>query len=152
MFRKWMYLCSAMACSMVIAQGAAAAPSADEQAVATAVEKLRAAMTSPIDRPALEQLVDDQLSYGHSNGVVQTKAEFIGQLVSGESTFVSIALTEQTVKVQHDVAVVRHTLTAATNDSGKPGNVSLKILMVWKKTSGHWHLLARQAVRFTAPS
>ncbi|MFJ9449190.1 MULTISPECIES: nuclear transport factor 2 family protein [unclassified Herbaspirillum] len=152
MFRKWMYLASAMVCSMVIAQGAAAAPSADEQAVATAVEKLRVAMTSQIDRGALDALTEEQLSYGHSNGVVQTKAEFIGQLVSGESTFVKIDLTAQTVNVQENVAVVRHTLTAATNDSGKPGNVSLKILMVWKKTGGQWRLLARQAVRFAAPT
>jgi ketosteroid isomerase-like protein len=148
MFKKWMYLCTAMACSMIIAQGAAAAP--DEETVAEQVEKLRAAMLHPGDRTALDRLVLDELSYGHSNGKVQDKAEFIGALVSGESDFISIALSDQSVKISGDTAVVRHTLVAVTNDSGKPGNVSLKILMVWKKHDGRWRLLARQAVRFSA--
>lgn len=152
MLKKWMQVCSAMACSMVIAQGAAAAPDDDEHAVAAAVETLRVAMTSPIAAATLDQLADDHLSYGHSNGVVQTKAEFLGQLQSGESTFLSITLSDQSIRVRDGVAIVRHTLTADTNDGGKPGKVALKILMVWKKTGSQWRLLARQAVRFTAPA
>ncbi|WP_442782634.1 nuclear transport factor 2 family protein [Collimonas fungivorans] len=148
MFKKWMHLCAAVICSMSIAHGAAAAP--DEERVAEQVEQLRAAMLHPGDRAALDRLVLDELSYGHSNGKVQDKAEFIGALVSGASDFTSIALSDQSVKIAGDTAVVRHTLVAVTNDSGKPGNVSLKILMVWKKDSGHWRLLARQAVRFNA--
>jgi len=148
MFRKWMYLCTAMVCAMIIAQGAVAAP--DEETVAGQVENLRAAMLHPGDRAALDRLVMDELSYGHSNGKVQDKTAFIGALVSGESDFISIALSDQSIKVSGDTAVVRHTLVAVTNDSGKPGNVSLKILMVWKKRDGHWRLLARQAVRFSA--
>jgi hypothetical protein len=49
--------------------------------------------------------------------------------------------------VAGDAAIVRHTLTADTNDSGKPGKVSIKILGVWQKQGGDWKLLARQAVR-----
>jgi ketosteroid isomerase-like protein len=150
MFKKWMVMCGALICSMVIAQGTAAAPVGDEGTVAEQVEKLRAAMLRPGDRVALEQLVMDDLSYGHSNGKVQNKVEFVGALVSGESDFTSIALSDQSIKVQGDTAVVRHIFMAVTNDAGKPGNVSLKILMVWKKHDGHWRLLARQAVRFSA--
>lgn len=150
MFKKWMQLCGALVCAMALAQGAAAAPMDDEQAVANAVEALRTAMNHPGDGAALKPLVMDELSYGHSNGKVQDKAEFIAALVSGESDFVSIALSDQSIKIVQDTAVVRHVFTAVTNDSGKPGNVSLKILMVWKKHEGHWRLLARQAVRFNA--
>ncbi|WP_211473080.1 nuclear transport factor 2 family protein [Collimonas humicola] len=150
MFKKLMFLCSAMICSIVIAQGAAAAPANDEQLVADVIEQLRAAMNHPGDGAALKPLVMDELSYGHSNGKVQDKAEFIEALVSGASNFVSIALSDQSIRIVQDAAVVRHTFVAVTNDSGKPGNVSLKILMVWKKHDGHWRLLARQAVRFNA--
>ncbi|WP_211443098.1 nuclear transport factor 2 family protein [Collimonas humicola] len=150
MFKKLMFLCSAMICSIVIAQGAAAAPANDEQMVADVVERLRAAMNHPGDGGALKPLVMDELSYGHSNGKVQDKAEFIEALVSGASNFVSIALSDQSIRIVQDTAVVRHTFVAVTNDSGKPGNVALKILMVWKKHDGHWRLLARQAVRFNA--
>jgi ketosteroid isomerase-like protein len=152
MFRKWMHLCCALVCSMLITQGAAAAvaPAGDEQTVAELVEQLRTAMLHPGDRTALDQLVMDELSYGHSNGKVQNKAEFIGALVSGASDFASIALSDQSVKVVGDTALVRHTFVAVTSDSGKSGNVSLKVLMVWKKHDGQWRLLARQAVRFSA--
>ena len=68
-------------------------------------------------------------------------------LLSGASDFVTIAITDQTVKIVGNSAIVRHTLTADTNDSGKPGKVTIKILGVWQKQAGEWKLLARQAVR-----
>ncbi|MCJ8209147.1 nuclear transport factor 2 family protein [Mucilaginibacter sp. RS28] len=115
--------------------------------VAEAVEKLRKAMVDP-DAKVLDELVSDSLSYGHSSGVVQTKAQFIESLTSGSSDFVSIDLTDQTIRVVGSTAVVRHILSAATNDKGKgPGNVKIGILLVWVKTKGEWKLLARQAVK-----
>jgi ketosteroid isomerase-like protein len=61
---------------------------------------------------------------------------------------VSIDLTEQTISVSDNVAIVRHVLKGKTNDAGKaPGEVHLKILLIWQKQKGSWKLLARQAVR-----
>jgi hypothetical protein len=117
-----------------------------EQAVAVAAEKLRVAMIDPTPT-ALSALVADDLSYGHSGGRVDTKDSFIGDLVAGKSDFVTIAITDQSIKVVGNSAIVRHTLTADTNDSGKPGKVQIKILGVWQQQGGSWKLLARQAVR-----
>ncbi|MEO6918728.1 MAG: nuclear transport factor 2 family protein [Collimonas sp.] len=150
MFKKWMMLCITVICSVALVQSAAAASTGEEQAVANVVEELRAAMNHPGDGAALKALVMDELSYGHSNGKVQNKTEFIDALASGKSNFASIALSDQSIGIVGDTAVVRHTFVAVTSDSGKPGDVSLKILMVWKKHDGHWRLLARQAVRFNA--
>ena len=119
---------------------------ADAPAVAAAAEKLRVAMIDPTP-VALNALVADDLSYGHSGGKVDTKASFIADLMSGASDFVTIAITDQSIRLVDNVAIVRHTLTADTNDSGKPGKVSIKILGVWQKQGGDWKLLARQAVR-----
>ena len=119
-------------------------------AVAAAAEKLRVAMIDPTPA-ALGALVADDLSYGHSGGKVDTKASFISDLMDGKSDFVTIAITDQTINVVDNVAIVRHTLTADTNDSGKPGMVSIKILGIWQKQGSDWRLLARQAVRPPAP-
>lgn len=128
------------------ASGGGASTSA-EPAVAAAAERLRVAMVDPTPA-ALRALVSDDLSYGHSGGKVDTQASFISDLLDGKSDFVRIAITDQTVKVvDGHTAIVRHTLTADTNDSGKPGKVALKILGVWQKQGGDWKLLARQAVR-----
>ena len=125
--------------------GASAQP-----AVAAAAERLRVAMIDPT-AAALGALVSDDLSYGHSGGKVDTKASFISDLLDGKSDFVSITITDQTIKVvDANTAIVRHTLAADTIDSGKPGKVALKILGVWQKQGGDWKLLARQAVRITS--
>ena len=150
MFLKKFFLIAASAalfsaCSMMPA--GSAAPAAPE--VAAAAERLRIAMVDPTPA-ALGALVSDDLSYGHSGGKVDTKQSFIDDLISGASDFVNITITDQTVKVAGDAAIVRHTLAAATNDSGKPGNVNLKILQVWQRQGGQWKLLARQAVRVPA--
>ena len=117
-----------------------------ERAVADAVEKLRVAMIDA-DKIALESLVTDKLSYGHSGGHIDDKEEFVEKIVSGKSDFVTIELTEQTINISGKTAIVRHMLKAKTNDNGKPGEVHLRILLVWQKQGGKWKLLARQAVK-----
>jgi Domain of unknown function (DUF4440) len=118
----------------------------DTQAVTAAAEKLRVAMVDP-DQATLSGLVGDSLSYGHSGGRIDTKTSFIGDLLDKKSDFVSISITDQSVHVSGDVAVVRHTLSGETLDGGKQGTVLLKVLQVWQKQGGHWKLIARQAVK-----
>ena len=139
-------LAAVSGCASNAPAGASSSAASSEQAVAAAAERLRLAMIDPTPA-ALAPLVADDLSYGHSGGRVDTKDSFIGDLVAGKSDFVTIAISDQTIKVVGNTAIVRHTLTADTNDSGKPGKVQIKILGVWQQQSGNWKLLARQAVR-----
>jgi hypothetical protein len=122
--------------------------SKEQVRVAGAVEKLRLAMISGV-REELESIVDDSLSYGHSGGAVEGKVEFVEKIASGKSDFVTIHLTDQKISITGNVAVVRHQLYATNNDNGKPGEVKLKILLVFKKVGKEWKLLARQAVKLT---
>lgn len=116
--------------------------------VTIAVERLREAMINA-DSVMLNKLASDQLSYGHSGGQLQNKQEFIHAFTSGASVFVSIKLNGQIIQVVNNTAIVRHILSAATNDKGKgPGTVKISILLVWiKNDAGEWQLLARQAVK-----
>ncbi len=123
--------------------------SAANDLVGAATERLRRAMISP-DAATLATLLADELSYGHSDGKIDTKASITASLLDGGSDFVTVELSEQTVTVVGNVALVRHRLVADTNDSGKPGHVKLKILLVWQQRAGEWVLLARQAVRVAA--
>lgn len=118
----------------------------EEENVKAAVEALRVAMVDA-NKSSLESLAADDLNYGHSGGQVENKHEFVEKIVSGKSDFVSINLEDQTVKITGDVAIVRHKLKGTTNNDGKPGTVSLGVLLVWQKQSGKWKLLARQAVK-----
>lgn len=134
------------AVAFVLASVLSVAQSKQEKAVAAAVEQLRVAMVDA-NKTELEGLVTEQLSYGHSGGHIDDKKEFVEKIVSGRSDFVSIGLTEQTISISGKTAVVRHILTAQTNDGGKPADVHLRVLLVWQKQGGKWKLLARQAVK-----
>lgn len=122
------------------------AQSKHENDVAAAVSGLTKAMIDG-DKQMLEKYTSDKLSYGHSGGKVEEQGSFIQSLTSGASDFVTIDLTEQTISVSKKTAIVRHKLSATSNDGGKPGTVKLSILLVWQKQHGGWKLLARQAVK-----
>jgi ketosteroid isomerase-like protein len=139
-----------MALALLTGAPVAAAQSNDEAAVAQAVEAFRNAMLKA-DRSQFETLCADQLSYGHSAGRVENKAQFIDAATSGRSTWKFITLTDQTNQIVGDTAIVRHTLTGETERDGKTNPVKIGVLMVWHKQDGHWKLLARQAVRLEEP-
>lgn len=118
-----------------------------EEALVRAVEQLKRNMIQP-NQAVLADLTSPSLSYGHSNGVIENKNEFIASLVSGKYNFLSISLTNQKMEIQEDVAIVRHDLDAKTHDMGKPENtIQLHILTVWQKKGNKWILIARQAVK-----
>jgi ketosteroid isomerase-like protein len=127
----------------------AMAQNKEEAAVTAAVENLRKAMIDG-DKAGLQNVTADQLSYGHSSGKVEDKATFVDNIASGKSDFVTIDLTNQTIAISGDAAIVRHSLSATTNDGGKPGTVNLNILLIWQKQKGQWKLLARQAVKIAS--
>lgn len=119
----------------------------NEVSVEQVVEQLRTAMVAA-DEAVLSALTSPILSYGHSNGVVESKDEFIASLVSGKYNFLSINLTDQTINVEKDLAIVRHRLDAETADTGKPRlTIKLHVLTVWQKQEDDWVLVARQAVK-----
>ena len=143
---------STVVVTVVLLSGApvAAAPSGEEAAVAQAVEAFRNAMLKA-DRAQFEALCANQLSYGHSAGRVETKTQFIDAATSGRSTWKFITLTDQTIQIVGNTAIVRHTLTGETERDGKTNPVKIGVLMVWQKQDGQWKLLARQAVRLEEP-
>jgi ketosteroid isomerase-like protein len=141
--KKYIIIALLLSCGII-----SSAQSKDEKAVGDAVQQLRKAMIDG-DSITLMKLTDPSLNYGHSGGHIDTRQEFVHNLASGRSDFVTIDLSEQTISVHGKTAIVRHTLIAATNDGGKPGTVKLHVLLVWQKVKRDWKLLARQAVKLT---
>lgn len=144
--RRHLGIAGAAALVVMASGGAALAQSADEAAVAKAVEAFREAMHKA-DKAAFEKLCHDQLSYGHSAGRIETKAEFIAASTSGKSVWKSIALSDTSVKIVGANAIARHKLTGETLSEGKTNAINIGILMVWAKQGADWQLLARQAFR-----
>jgi hypothetical protein len=131
---------------MVLSAMLSFAQTKDEQAVARQVEKLRKAMIDA-NETVLQSLTSNKLTYGHSSGAIEDKKLFVGNIVNNKSDFVTMNLTNQTISISDNVALVRHKLDAITHNDGKPAEAHLLVLLVWQKTNGQWKLLARQAVK-----
>jgi ketosteroid isomerase-like protein len=124
----------------------AVAQTKDEKAIAESVETLRNAMINA-DAVILDKIIAEELSYGHSGGNIENKKEFVESLTSGKSDFITMDLTVQTIKVVGKTALVRHKLSAQTNNAGVAATINLFVLLVWQKQGGVWKLLARQAAK-----
>ena len=132
---------------MLIPFMATLAQNKDEQAVDTAVKQLNQAMIDG-NHIMLDQLTSSNLSYGHSSGLIEDKNAYITAIVDGIFGFTSIDLTEQTISINNNVAIVRHKFSAGTDNKGQePGRVNLAVLQIWQKEKGKWFLLARQATK-----
>lgn len=137
---------SAFVASTLMRAVPAVAEGPDEAAVGKQVEALRVAMLKA-DKAAFEQLCAAELSYGHSGGRIETKAEFIAGSTSGKSTWNTIDFNDRTVRVAGPTAVARFMLVGQTLSEGKTTDIKIGVLTVWAKQGADWKLLARQAFR-----
>lgn len=124
----------------------AAAASDDEAAVTQAVEALRKAIFSQ-EKAQLEALAAEQLSYGHSDGRVETKAQFIEGVMTRKAIVKSITLSDHTITIVGTDAIARHMWASESETDGKPTSTKIGVLQVWQKQGGTWKLLARQGFR-----
>ena len=129
--------------------GPAGAQAADESAVTEAVEVLRKAWLEA-DKARLEQVTAAQVSYGHSDGRVETKEQFITAVMNRKQVVKSLAFPELKVAVVGNAAIARHIFLAESELDGKTTTTRIGALQVWQKQDGGWKLLARQGFRLPA--
>jgi ketosteroid isomerase-like protein len=124
------------------------AASADEEAVAKAVEAFRAAQVAA-DAKAFDALCAAELSYSHSDARVEDKAAFIANATAGKSKFVSLKYEDPKIRVVGPAAIVRfHWLGEAESiPEGKKSSTNLHILMNWQKQGADWKLLTRASTK-----
>ena len=141
-------LATLIAFSMVsICTLSAYAQQTSKATVETAVENLKNVMLEP-NAAALNDLAAEELTYGHSSGKIESKKEFMQAFLSGASVFKTIQLSDQKISILKNTAIVRHILTATTDDPGKGiAEIKLGIVLTWVKVGQSWKLLARQAYR-----
>ena len=118
----------------------------DTAAVTEAVSNLTKAMLAA-DKAKLEALTADELSYGHSGGVVQTKSVFIDVIANKQTVYKSIELSSQSITLAGNNAIVRHNWLGESGpaDGSKWSVSKIGVLQVWQKKGTDWKLLARQA-------
>ena len=142
-----------LAVAGVLALGAAtlvgpalAAEGGDEAAVKQAVEAFRTAYIKQ-DKAQLDAMSAPQLTYSHSDGRIQDKAEFIQGVMDRKGTVKSLEFPELKIYVVGDVGIARHLWVSDTELDGKTTNTKIGVMQVWQKQGGGWKLLARSSYR-----
>ncbi|MDB5247820.1 MAG: hypothetical protein JWQ40_2214 [Segetibacter sp.] len=111
------------------------------------VEALNKAIFEAKDSAAINELVADGVTYGHSTGLVEDKPTMIRNAVANEEVYSNLT-SERLVTVDAGKAiVVRYILRASTIKAGSPSSLNISIMQVWAKDKGKWRLFARQAVK-----
>jgi hypothetical protein len=128
--------------SAVLLSAAPAGPNSDKQDVLAAMDVYKNAMIHK-DRAALEKILSSDLTYVHSGGQVETKADVIKSTMDPKSVIEKIELfPDTTVRIHGNTAFVhgKEDLThSATNI------VHMNVLHVWVKGPQGWQMVARQA-------
>lgn len=141
--RELVMLCAVVAS---VAGVSAAAGPADERAI-TATMDAMATATVAKDMAALASIYGDDLMYGHSTGLVWTKAEVLKDPSQSES----LKFSETAVRVYGDVALVKGIVDFRTGlQPGKLSDNHLNVLWVLVRRAGGpygWQIVARQTTR-----
>lgn len=122
------------------------AQSSEETKVAANVEAFRKAMIDA-DKSVLVNLTAQELSYGHSSAKIENKTDFLEVIISGKTDYKTIDLSDQTITIVDNIAIVRHNFNAEILSAGTMINLKLGVLQIWKKQQNKWKLLARQAYK-----
>jgi len=118
----------------------------DEVKLTSTLKEFHQALVNK-NKVSINQQTDKALSYGHSNGWVETKKELIEHLESGYMEYNSIREDSIKVEVNGNVAHARFIADINATMSGKEFTFQLRVLEVWVKKGKRWVLFARQAVR-----
>jgi Domain of unknown function (DUF4440) len=118
----------------------------DEAKLTTTLKEFHQALVNK-NTVSINQQTDKALSYGHSNGWVETKAEMIKNLETGYIIYSGFKEDSITVVMNNNVANVRFVADITATMKGSTNAYHLKVLEVWVKKSKRWVLFARQAVK-----
>ena len=135
--------CGALAAS-------AATIAAAEPAVISAVraDKARLAAMMAGDGEALGRLMSDQLRFVHSDGRVESKADYVKNLMAGDTAYADAKTSElETMQVSNDVVVVLGVQEMRKRLGPAWSDIKLRYLAVWRNENGAWRMIAWQSAR-----
>ncbi len=119
----------------------------DSLALRDAIVKLDQALLKK-DSAALDQLLDGKLSFGHSNGWVQTKQDVWNDFKEGRLIYLGLATEEvKILQMGKELATVTMKVQAKGRLKEKEFDLKLTVLQVWKKDKKGWQLFARQSAK-----
>lgn len=119
----------------------------EEEKLITTVKEFHLALVNK-NTVSINQQTDKALSYGHSNGWVETKTDVIKDLETGYISYQVFKEDSITLAINGNLANVRFVADITANLKGTTSSFRLRVLEVWMKKGKRWILFARQAVKY----
>jgi hypothetical protein len=118
----------------------------DEEKLTTTLKEFHQALVDK-NTASINQQTDKALSYGHSNGWVETKADMIKDLETGYIVYHSYKEDSLNIVMNGNMANARFVADVNATLKGSTVNFHLKVLEVWVKKGKRWVLFGRQAIK-----
>jgi ketosteroid isomerase-like protein len=99
------------------------------------------------DRAGLEKALADDWVLANSGGKTQTKQEFIAESVAPGSSVEPYTVQDETIRVWGDGATLAGLVDFKGKSEGKPYQVRMRFVDVWRKKDGRWQVVYTQAAR-----
>ncbi len=116
------------------------APPAQEQKWITAVQAN--------DLAGLEKIMSPDIIYAHSTGIVETRAQYLAKLKSGDQKYATIEYLNYKTFDLGQAQVVSGVIRMTGATKGVPFDNKLQVLHVWSKAKdGSLQLVAHQTTR-----
>lgn len=118
------------------------------------VENERIQAVVGVDTQALDRILADTLVYTHSSARVESKAQFIKSLQTGELKYESIKHQDLKARVYGDVAVLigqSAVQVRSAQTGGQARSLDIRFLNVYAKLEGRWQQVAWQSTRISQP-
>jgi hypothetical protein len=102
------------------------------------------------DEVVLKSILHKEVSYGHSNGWIQSKDDILNDFKSGKLTYNNIQNNSSAiVKISEKYATVKTNTNAEGVVNGTEFKLTLHIMQFWVKTKKGWQLIARQSAKLS---
>jgi len=102
------------------------------------------------DVASLDTLLDDDLTYVHAGGDLQSRREFISTIKKQELIYESIAPTQVRVRVYDGLALATGRSEMRVRNSAGLNSFTIRFTEVYVRRDGHWLLTAWQATRIAS--
>jgi len=99
------------------------------------------------DRAGLEKALADDWILANSAGKTQTRQEFIAESVAPGSSVEPYTVQDETIRVWGDGATLAGLVDYKGKSEGKPFQVRIRFVDVWRKKDGRWQVVYTQAAR-----
>jgi hypothetical protein len=111
------------------------------------VERRRFAAMVAQDIAALEPLLAEDLTYAHSNGEFENKAQFLETIRGGRLRYEAIDVQELNVRQYDEVAIVTGRIVVQAKAGDQPVKLNVRYTDAYVNRDGRWQLVAWQSTR-----